>query len=267
MSDLTDSRVFITGASSGIGEALARELARRGAYVGLLARRDDRLRALAAELGERAGWRTADVTDETGFAAALEALREELGGVDIIVANAGYGMPEPPHRMRPGVSVPMVDTNYLGMLRMIDWALPQFLARGSGQIVGIASLASYVGMPNSATYCASKAAMRVHLQSLRVSLKPYDIEVTSICPGFVESELTAKNRARMPFLWPTDRAARTIADAIGRGSGEVTFPWQMALPIKLLMCLPAGLTEWIAGRIRPAVKPYRDPSGETATTE
>lgn len=265
MAVFRDRIVFITGASSGIGEELAREIVRRGGRVGLLARREDRLRELAAELESlkagSAAWAAADVTDGVGLGRALDHLESELGGVDIVIANAGYGHPEPPHRFAPGQALQMYDTNVFGMLRLFDWALPKMLERESGQLVGVASLASYLGLPNSASYCGSKAAMRVHLQSLRLSLAPYGIAVTTICPGFVESELTDKNKTSMPFMWPTDRACRYIADAIEADKGEVMFPWQTAFSIRLMNhFLPTWLTEKILARSRPKKKPYAHPA-------
>lgn len=233
MSYLAGKSVVITGASSGIGAYLARELVARGARVGLLARRADRLQELADQLqsekdsGTVAAWRVADVVDDDGLAKALDELEDELGGVDIVVANAGYGQPEPPHRFKPGSSMRMYDTNLFGMLRLFDWALPRFIERRSGHLVGVASVASYLGMTNSASYCGSKAAMRVHLQGLRVGLKRYGIAVTTICPGFVKSELTDKAKFNMPFLLETEASATKIANALERRASEVIFPWQM----------------------------------------
>ena len=258
MSELNGKVVLISGASSGIGAALAHELAQRGALVGLLARRRDKLESLAADIveaGGQAAWAVADVCDDDQLSRALDQLEAELGGVDIIIANAGYGHPEPPHRFQPGAGIQMYDTNVLGMLRMIDWAMPRFLAKGRGQIVGVASMASYLGLPNSASYCGTKAAMRVHLQGLRVSLGPYGIAVTTICPGFVVSELTDKNKAPMPFLWPTDRAVRLIANAIEKRRGEVPFPWQMRLLIGgLSRLLPTSWVEVLLRRMAPKKK-------------
>lgn len=213
-------------------------MARRGCRVGLLARREDRLRELASEIsatGASVAWATADVGDTEQVESALDHLASELSGADIVVANAGYGRPEPPHKFQPGRAMAMYDTNLFGMLRVIDWALPRFLEHRCGHLVGVASVASYLGMTNSASYCGSKAAMRVHLQGLRVSLAPYGVAVTTICPGFVKSELTDKNKYPMPFIWETDRAARKMADAIEKQRREVVFPWQM----KALMVLPS----------------------------
>ena len=265
MSYFVDKKVFITGASSGIGAELARQLHRQGAAVGLLARREERLRALAEELspeGERVAWATADVTDGEELDQALDQLEQDLGGVDMLVANAGFGRPEAPHRFEPGQSLSTYDTNLFGMLRALDWVLPRFLEQRSGHIVGVASVASYWGLTNSASYCGSKAAMRIHLQGLRLSLWRYGIHVTTICPGFVESELTDGVRYNMPFYWDTPRAVRRICRALERQEGETIFPWQMrALVLLTTRFLPRRLVEAVARRYSPRPQD-RDPRGE-----
>lgn len=252
MASLRDKSVLITGASSGIGAYLARELVGRGARVGLLARREDKLRALAEELaaaGGRAAWARADVVDTDELCRALDALATDLEGADVVIANAGYGNHDPPHRFKPGAALALYDTNLFGMLRVIDWALPRFLAADSGHLVGVASVASYAGLTDNAAYCGSKAAMRVHLQALRVSLARYDIAVTTICPGFVKSELTDRFKLPMPFIWETERAARYIADAIERRRGEVVFPWQVRLLKQVMVrLLPVTVLESILRR-------------------
>ena len=255
MSSLAEKSVLITGASSGIGAFLARELVRRGARVGLLARREEKLRQLAEELrrsGGRAAWSLADVVDPEELAQALDAVDAELGGTDVVVANAGYGGPDPPHKFKPGAAIKMYDTNLFGMLRLIDWALPRFLEAGRGHIVGVASVASFAGLTHTSAYSGSKAAMRIHLQALRVSLKDQGIAVTTICPGFVKSELTAKAPYSMPFLWETDRAAGYIADAMETRRGEVVFPWQMRLLKQFSVRLaPVAFLEWLMWRASP----------------
>ncbi len=250
VSYLENKSVVITGASSGIGHSLARELVLRGCRLGLLARRGERLESLAGELAERGAtveWATADVTDREALHGALDRVSEQLGAVDVVVANAGYGLPEQPHKFRPERSQGIYSTNLLGMVHTCDWALPRFYERKEGHLVGIASVASYFGMPNSASYCGSKAAMRVHLQALRLTWRPYGVYVTTICPGYVESELTGDNRAPMPFIWPVERAARVIAQAIERRRTEVVFPWQMRIITMLLTVLPRAVVERVIG--------------------
>lgn len=252
MAYLENKSVLITGASSGIGAYLARELVHRGARVGLLARREDKLRQLAEELRQAAGqaaWACADVVDQAALEGALEFLDSELGGTDVVVANAGYGIPEVPKRFQAGASMALYDVNLFGMLRLIDWALPRFLDAGSGHIVGVASAASFLGIPMHPSYCGSKAAMRIHLQSLRTTLKRHRIAVTTICPGFVKSELTDKAKFPMPFIWETDRAARYIASAIEKRRGEVIFPWQLRLAkVLLLRLLPVRAVEALVSK-------------------
>lgn len=248
--DLSRATVFVTGASSGIGAELSRELVRRGAAVGGIARRVDRLEELTAELrgmGGRAGWAEADVTDTEALHAACDRLVAELGEPTVVIANAGYNRPEGMKDFKPGRAIAIYDTNLLGCLRLVDWALPRFLDRGDGHVVGISSVASYFGFPGNAAYCGSKAAMRIHLQSLRVQLRKRGIAVTTVCPGFVESELTGKMEYSMPFMWPTDRAVRVIADAIARRRGEKVFPWQMRLLVVfgVRRLLPRALLERI----------------------
>ncbi|MEM9290881.1 MAG: SDR family NAD(P)-dependent oxidoreductase [Acidobacteriota bacterium] len=230
MSYYQDKVFIISGASSGIGEHLAREMVRRGAAVGLMARRQERLESLAEELrasGGRAAWAVADVQSTEAVHQAMDQLQQELGDVFGIIANAGFGRPEPVSKHKAGRSEVLYDVNLLGMIRMIDWALPAMVERRAGHIVGVASIASYLGFPITPSYSGSKAAMRVHLQGLRCSLKRYGVSVTTICPGFIKSELTDRNDFKMPFLWETDRAVRYMANAIERRRGEVAFPWQM----------------------------------------
>ncbi len=260
-SPLAEKSVLITGGSSGIGAELARELVRRGVRVGLLARREKRLRSLADELrgtGGQAAWARGDVTDGEGLHRALDALADELGGADVLVANAGYARPEYPHRCETGSALKLYDTNLLGALRAFDWALPRFLEAGSGHLVGMASIASYLGFPNSASYCGGKAAMRIHLQSLRLSLRSYGIAVTTVCPGYVKSELTQTVSYRMPLLWETDRAAREIADAIENRRGELIFPWQLGILVGAVRrLLPTSWIEMLMAR-------FADPPQRTA---
>jgi short-subunit dehydrogenase len=249
MARLDGKAVVITGASSGLGEHLAREVVRRGGRVGLLARREERLRTLAEELRsktgdpDRAAWAAADVSDGDALSAGLDRLEESLGTVDVVVANAGYSLVEKPREHKPGKAVTLYDVNLLGLLRVIDWALPRFVERGSGHIVGVASLASFFGAPGMSAYCGSKAAMRVHLQGLRVALKKHGVRVTCICPGFVKSELTDDYKGTMPFLWETDRAARRMADGIEGNEALTAFPWQMHAFTRFVAMLPTALQD------------------------
>lgn len=250
-SPLADRPAILTGASSGIGAALARELARRGMKVGLLARREERLRQVADDIraaGGTAAWAVADVTEREQLFAACDALTAELGGPDLVVANAGYALVEKPSDVEVGAARALYDTNVGGMLDLFDWAIPRLVERGSGHLAGMSSVASYLGLPGTASYCGSKAAQRIHLQALRVTLARRGIAVTTICPGFVESELTAGSKLPMPFMMETDRAARIIADALEGRRREIVFPWQMKLLTLAARWLPLPILERLLQR-------------------
>ncbi|MEM8931245.1 MAG: SDR family NAD(P)-dependent oxidoreductase, partial [Acidobacteriota bacterium] len=140
-----------------------------------------------------------------------------------------------------------------------DWAIPRFVEARAGHLVGVASMASYVGMPAMPAYCGTKAAMRVHMQGLRAQLKSYGIAVTTICPGFVETELTDRNKGTMPFLWPADRAVRLMTDAIEARRGDVPFPWQMRMILGALSRLPSSITDALVARTASKARPTAEP--------
>ena len=222
--------VLITGASSGIGQALAKELAGQGAKVGAVARRVDLLDKLAGEIRMAGGTietAIADVTNRDQLHAAIQQLKQKLGPVDLLIANAGvadYTGADPMNV--PGVEV-MMRVNYLGVVYAFEAVLPDMLARKSGHLAAVSSLAAYKGLPGSAGYCASKAAVSSYCKGLRIELAPRGVAVTTICPGFVRSEMTAKNVHPMPFMMDADRAAKQIANALRKRTKVYNFPWIM----------------------------------------
>jgi len=258
MTSFAGASVLITGASSGIGRGLAQELCARGARVGLLARRQELLVGLHQELkaaGYRSAWACADVVERESLHAALGRLADQLEGCDIIIANAGIGMRVPGHEHHlSSASIDQYRVNLFGALHTIDWALPRFLQQERGHICVVASLAGYVGLEQSAAYCGSKAALRVHTQSLRLDLKPKGIPVTTICPGYVDSKMTQNSSYPLPFLMKQGQAVERMANAIERDRGEVNFPWPVAFSARLGAFLPAGLTEATVRGQGPAVR-------------
>jgi short-subunit dehydrogenase len=238
----------VTGSSSGIGAALARRLAAEGCRVGLIARRAERLAALADEIREAGGVAAiagADVGDREQVLAAVAALRHELGPIDLMVANAGVGMPtrlDPPNTADVEE---MFRVNILGVVYSIDAVLPEMLARGRGHIAAVSSLAGFVGLPGESGYCASKAAVNTYLDGLRIHLRGRGVRVTTLCPGFVKTPMTAVNDFHMPWLLDADDAARRMVRALGRGRRVYRFPWQMSLLIRLTRWLP----DWVLGRV------------------
>ena len=238
---------IITGASSGIGWELAKVLARQGCAVGLLARRRDRLEALAAEIqgaGGKAAIAVANVAERHPTIDAIHSLRAQLGPVDLLVANSGVGLPTTLEPMNMDQVENMIKVNYLGVVYAIEAVLPEMLQRGKGHLAAVSSLASYKGMPGESGYCSSKAAVNVYMEGLRIQLRTRGIAVTTICPGFVKTAMTDVNVFPMPWLMSAEKAANKIAAALKRKKKVYNFPWQMALLMRLTRWAP----DWIMAR-------------------
>ena len=243
--------VLITGASSGIGEALAVEFGRRGASVGLLARRAEVLAEVARKVeaaGGRAFCVAVDVRDAEEVRAAAARVTEHFGRVDVLVANAGIGEITSARQFDIEVVTQVLSVNVLGALNSVAAVLPEMLARGSGQIVGISSLAAFRGFPGSGAYCASKAALSTFFESLRAELRPQNIYVTTIHPGFIDTPMTRGRVQKMPFLQNAERAARQMVDAIEARRRTYAFPWQLATIVRLLKWMPDALYDRMLAR-------------------
>jgi len=235
-------RAIVTGASSGIGLALARELSRRGYELALLARRRELLEELVKELTTRAIALPCDVTDLAAVREAVRSGQEQLGGAfDLAIANAGISVPGHATKFKAEEAAEIINVNVLGMLYLFDAVIPAMIEAKKGRFAGIASLAGLRGLPTGATYSASKAAMQAFLEASRVELAPYGVGVTIVNPGFIATPLTEKNRFRMPFLMEADEAARVIANGIERGNRVVEFPLPMSLLTRFLRHIPNAL--------------------------
>jgi len=225
----------ITGASSGIGWAVAKELASKGCMLGLVARRADRLQALADEIRAAGG--------KAAFA-AFRTIREQLGPIDLLFANAGVGLPTP---LEP-LNIPQVElmfrVNTLGVVYAIEAVLPEMLQRSRGHLAAVSSLAAYKGLPGESAYCASKAAVNVYMEGLRIQLRSHGIYVTTVCPGFVDTPMTQVNEFKMPWLWSADKAARKIVRALEKRKKVYNFPWQTALMMKFTNWLPDRMVSY-----------------------
>lgn len=235
---------FVTGASGGIGEALALELAARGVDVALSARRGDALTRIAesiAEAGGRARIFPLDVRDPEATLRTLERADEAMDGIDLVVANAGVGKEVWSGKLTYGECEPLLAVNVLGATATLTALLPRMIERRRGHLVGISSLAQYRGFPRNAAYSASKAYLSTFLESLRVDLRTTGIRVTDVRPGFVRTAMTAKNAFPMPFLVEVDEAARLIVKGIASGRPVVAFPWPLATAMRASTVLPARL--------------------------
>src|SRR5829696_7550883 len=246
--------VLLTGASSGIGEGLALALAKRGAILGLLARRREMLDDLARRCKDAGGTArvfAADVTDAASVRAAADEMRSEFGHIDILIANAGIGGNNRETRsLEPDAVKKLIDINLLGAVNSVHAVLPEMLERGSGQLVAISSLAGFRGLPNSAAYSASKAGMTAFFESVRLDVQHRGVDVTIIQPGFIKTPLTAGRENKMPFLMELDDAIRLIIRAIERKKKFAAFPWQLATIVRAGRVFPAWLYDRVAGRAR-----------------
>ena len=252
--DWSGKVVLLTGASSGIGKGLALALAERGAVVGLIARRRELLDSLADRCtyaGGTARVFTLDVTDPGAVAAAAEELRSEFGHIDVLIANAGIGGNDEETRKYVPQSVrKVIEVNLLGAVNAAHAVIPHMLARGDGQVVAISSLAGFRGLPKSAAYSASKAAMTAFFESLRLDVQHKGVAVTIIQPGFIKTPLTSGRANKMPFLMELDDAIPHFLRAIEKRKKFAAFPWQLATIVRAGKFMPAWLYDRIAGRAR-----------------
>lgn len=242
---------MITGASSGIGKGLALELAARGARLGLLARREDVLNELVAEIRKRNGTASAavaDVRDPQALRASADRFRAEFGPIDVLIANAGIGTAKHAAQLDPEQVAEVININVLGAVNSVAAVIDEMVGRRSGQLVAISSLAGYRGVAKSAAYCASKAALSSYFESLRIDLRHTGVSVTIIYPGFIKTPLTAGRAAKMPYLMELDYAVKKIVTAIEKGKKSYAFPWQLATIVRAGLIMPPAMYDWIAER-------------------
>ncbi len=247
--------VFITGASSGIGQALAARFRRAGYRLALVARREAEVREWARAQGcsdAEAGVYAADVRDLAAIEAAGRACIAAQGVPDVVIANAGISV---------GIDTEVFDdlevmrstyeTNVIGVAATFHPFLRPMRQRGSGTVVGIASVAGIRGLPGHGAYCSSKAAVISYCESLRGELRPSGVKVVTLLPGYIDTPLTRKNRYSMPFLLSADEFAERAFRAIEAGTSYRVIPWQMGVIGKLLRLLPNPLFDRaLAGRPR-----------------
>ena len=234
--------VFLTGASSGLGEALARHYAARGAKLGLVARRADLLERLGQSLPAGADTYAADVRDLAALKAAAADFMAKHGVPDLVIANAGVShgtLTECADDIE--VFRQIMDINVIGMGNTFHPYVAAMHAAGHGTLAGVASVAGYRGLPGAGAYSASKAAAIRYLESLRVELRGSGVRVATICPGYIATPMTERNPYPMPFLITADDFARRFARALDAGKDYAVIPWQMGVVAKVLAVLPNAL--------------------------
>lgn len=238
--------IFITGASSGIGRALAFEMGKRGYRLALTARREDLLREIRDEIKRKhsppaVAIRRLDVTRYDDVYAVFSEMAEETGGIDIVLANAGVGLGEKVGRGDFEKAKQTVEVNLIGAMATMDAAAAYFLRKGEGHIVGISSVAAFRGMPGSSAYCASKAGLGVYMEAMRAELYRKNIDITVLYPGFIDTPLNDMLPSR-PFLISVEKGAQSIARLIEKkvkSSTVPVFPWNIVG--RLLKILPTGI--------------------------
>lgn len=232
-------RIWITGASTGIGAATAQELARRGHELFLTARSADKLAGLQGEA------KPGDVTDRE----AMRRMAGEVAPLDVALLSAGTYEPVTPETFRAEVFRSHLDVNVMGTVHCIESVLPDMLRRRAGRIAVVASVTGFAALPRAEAYGATKAFLISMCDSLRADLDGSGVAVTVVNPGYVRTPLTAQNEFEMPFLIDTDEAARVIADGLERGKAEISFPLRMALAMKLLGSMPGSLARTYTARV------------------
>tara|TARA_B100001245_G_scaffold109845_1_gene80225 strand:+ start:1908 stop:2666 length:759 start_codon:yes stop_codon:yes gene_type:complete len=236
--------IFITGASSGIGESLAYYYSQKGYTIGITARRNDRLQTVAdkcIELGGKPIVYNIDVSDKEKCKDAAKDFMSTNKSIDIVIANAGVGGDDNILSGDPSEINRILKINLLGVTNSVIPFIPKMKEQHSGRIAIISSIASFRGLPHHGGYSASKAALRNLTESWNYTLKPYGISLTTIFPGYIDTEMTKDHKFKMPFLMHSDKASRIIANSIQQKKRKLILPWQWKFIIPIFRILPRFL--------------------------
>jgi short-subunit dehydrogenase len=250
--NLNKKNILLTGASSGIGLELAKNIAAEKCNLALLSRKVHVLEKLAAELSNSVSNVIAvkcDVSNKDEVLNAIEEVKRKFGNIDIAILNAGVGNFNPIQDFNSNKANKILDVNVIGIIYCFEALLPGFIKNKSGVIVGVSSLADGRGFSGSGIYCASKAAVSIFLESMRVELKKFNVKVITVKPGFVKTPMTAVNDFAMPFLMNADKAAKIILSGIKKEKRIIQFPLPAVISMKLLKLLPNSIFDIIAGQV------------------
>lgn len=252
--DFKNSVVLITGASSGIGFQLAKDLAMEGAQLAFLSRRIDLLISLAEEISNitKVKYYKCDVTLKNEVSESVSQIKKDFGKIDIAILNSGVGYTSSAINYNSVEAEKTFNTNVLGAIYFIEQLLPDFISEKRGVIVGISSLGDGKGFPKSGFYSASKAALTIILESLRIEIKKFNIKVVTVKPGFIETPMTDKNKFKMPYLMSVEEGSKIILNGLKKDKRIIEFPWQTTIGAKILRMMPTKWFEVIASKEPPS---------------
>ncbi len=254
---IPDNKVFlITGSSSGIGKEIAKLLSKENCSLALLARRGELLNSLAEQLKpNKAIIKTyvCDVSNINDVQTVIDKVRVSFGRIDVAILNAGVGYKSVVPNYESEKAKETFDVNVFGITNFVEFILPDFIKRKQGMIVGVSSLADSRGWKGSGFYCASKAAATILLENLRVELKPFNVKVITVKPGFVKTHMSAKNKFPMPFLMSAEKAAKIIIKGMKKEKKVIQFPLPMVISSKLIRIVPDFLYEYFAKKQSPSI--------------
>jgi short-subunit dehydrogenase len=248
--DLKNSIILITGASSGIGYQLAKDLASEGAKLALISRRLDLLEKLSAELDKATEVHAykCDVTLKNEVKETIIKIKQDFGRIDIAFLNSGVGSNASALKYSSAEAEKTFNTNVLGVVYFIENLLPEFISEKRGVIIGTSSLADGKGFPRSGFYSASKAALTIILESLRIELRKYNVKVVTIKPGFIKTPMTDEINFKMPYLMSVEKASKIILSGLRKDKSIIQFPLATAIAANILKMIPAKWFEFIASK-------------------
>jgi short-subunit dehydrogenase len=246
--------VLITGASSGIGYSLAKSLPKENCSLALISRRKELLDQLASEIKVNANkiqTYACDVGNINDVRNTYKQIKNDFGKIDIAILNAGTSNRTDIKNYSAEIAKRIFDTNVFGIINFVEQLLPDFIKRKEGMLVGVSSLADSRGFPRSGFYNASKSADSLMLESLRVELKPFNIKVLTVKPGFVRTAMTDKNEFHMPFLMDVDKASKIVIKGIKKEKRIIQFPLPIVIGSKIVRILPDWLFDYLMSKPLP----------------